>query len=291
MLSQTCIHTKSRQKQSKMNHQVKPRRRYCKRNRQSLTDKEIDVRNPEFSTAIVARAEQELENTQRAAIASVRKVAQQLDLPTDDSALQTYTEGTNGDLQHITQYMMKSSRDTGSYEHGLSIKPRPQSKSVAIVNRAWEEKFLHEPKPFERPCVNSFNNSCFASKLVSDKRLTLCEFYFPGETQKTDTTDLRPCLLCLRAEAFRSFVQVRCSQCEINENLIFQRIGNIVNQRGEYCVESCFVSSTSRYEGVVHPIVLPCVKDYRVVKIDGLLHVQQLHPKPEDISKGSSFFF
>lgn len=275
-----------------MNNQVKPRRRYCnKRPRAEAVEKDIDVRSPEFSASVVARAETELAKTQHASIDAIRKVAKQLDLTTDEASLEQYTQAVGSDLDHITQYMMKSSRDTGTYAHGLSIKARAKSKDVPIVTREWEESFLHEPKPTERPCVNSFNQTCFANKLLTlgSKPMSLCEFYFPGEQQQQ--SELRPCLLCLRAEAFMNFVKVRCSQSEISENIIFQRIGNIVNQRGEYCIESCFVSSSQRYEGVIHPIVLPCVKDYRVIQKDGLRHVQQLHPKPEDVCKEHNFFF
>ena len=205
------------------------------------------MRNPEFSAQVVARAEKELAETQHAAIEAVRKVARQLDMSTEAADCEAYSKGVGSDLQNITRYMMKSSRDTGSYEHGLSTKLRPLSKEVPIVTRKWEEKFLHEPLPTERPCVNSFNQKCFGSKLLpkSAKPMRLCEFYFPGEVL-SESTELRPCLLCLREEAFKNYVQVRCSQSEIKNNVIFQRIGNIVNQRGEYCIESCFVSSTKR---------------------------------------------
>lgn len=200
-------------------------------------------------------------------------------------------------LQEISRYLTRLPHD--SLTSAAAMARFSNTRDVAVLCRAWEEKFLHEPSGNERPCVNRASRSCFASKIINngirDKDFGLCEFYTQPEYESIRKSGfvwpvaLSPCLLCLRAEAFARFLEARCNGVGCASNVNYASISNIVGQTGEYLPESCFLSSSKRYEGIVDPIVIPNVRDYEMTTVCGIRHLRQLHPKPEHVV--SKFFF
>ena len=158
---------------------------------------------------------------------------------------------------------------------------------------------MHEPVGSERHCRNWLSRSCFAGLLesngVKDPSFGLCEFYTEPELVDIQNsgwvwpTGARLCILCLRAEIHTRFMAARCNNQRVVSNVAYSPIANIVEEEGEYCVESCFVSDPDRYEGVMEPVVIPTVHDYTVYRANGVRHLKQLLPKPGDVK--SNFFF
>lgn len=275
-----------------MNKVRKPRRRYSRRSVEQTGGHQTDMCNPETLLTNVNRVEKQLYQHQQETLLAARRVAKHFDVQDTEGACEAVRE----DLQPITEYLMQSYRDTGQV-HGHNTKMSTLPKTM-LVHREWEEKFLHEPMGNERPCQNSHSGTCFASKLscngITQKDLTLCEFYLPSEMQEIESgkthewpKQLRPCLLCMRAEAFRNFLKIKCCASAVPNHVVFQRIANIVGQKGEYELDTCFVSSPSNYEGILQPIVMPTLSDYNIVTKGGIKHVIQLHKKPET----NNFFF
>ena len=171
--------------------------------------------------------------------------------------------------------------------------------NTTVVRRQWEEKFLHEPSGCERACCNRSSNSCFASFIenngIVDPNFALCEFYTEMEYTEIEKKgwqwpeDLRPCLLCLRNMIFFQFLQTRCNSASALPSVNYAPIGNLVSVHGEYCAENCFLSKPEKFEGLLTPVVIPHVLDYRVSTINGIRHLQQLLPYPGQFR--SNFFF
>lgn len=174
-----------------------------------------------------------------------------------------------------------------------------QRDNVQIVRREWEERFLHEATGAERACVNATSGTCFASSIVNnhvqDPTFALCEFYTESEHAAIKEAgwswpkSISPCLLCLRAETFARFLQTRCNAMGCLSQVNYAKIGNIVGEPGEYTAASCFLSSCSRYEGVLEPVVIPTIHDYKITSINGTRWLLQQHPRPS--SAAPTFFF
>lgn len=213
----------------------------------------------------------------------------------ENSDEKEYNGSVEANINKISEYLMKSPRDTLQSQVSLFR----QKTNTVIVSRKWEEKFLHEPGPKERPCVNMLTSTCFGSKIesngITDTSFCLTEFYTPEEYavyEKNDSwpTAMQMCVLCCREHAFRQFINTRCSDCTTNTNITHARIGNIVGQVGEYCLESCFVSSPDRYEGVLEPVVIPQITDYKIYLRNGQRCVKQNLPYPEQLASQNFFF-
>lgn len=197
----------------------------------------------------------------------------------------------------LMQLLAQGPRDTmrNPTVHG-SIAAR---SATTVVRRAWEEKFMHEASGSERPCVNATTKTCFAGIIpnngVTDAALALVEFYAEEEYQEIRARGWkwpqprRPCVLCQRQAVFSRFLACRANGTSAPPGVCYSRFGNLVEQRGEYCVEDVFVSQPGVYEGVVVPVVIPAVGDYSVTSVAGIRHVRQHLPLPE--SRRSRFFF
>jgi hypothetical protein len=203
----------------------------------------------------------------------------------------------NQHLEHLAKLFTSQPHDTLST---AAARARfGQCHEISVISRKWEEQFLHEPTGCERPCVNFACGCCFAGSLqtgeLSDLNLTLCEFYVPAEYEKIKAAgwewpkEAKPCLLCLRVEIYSRFIETRCNALSCTESINYAPIGNIVGEAGEYTADTCFLSRPDRYEGVLHPVVVPTVFDYGIMLVNGSRHLKQKLPYPEDAN--ASFFF
>ena len=213
------------------------------------------------------------------------------------STTDSHTKTLNHHMSDIAQMFMRKPHDTLTTNAAYAQFTQPDD--ITILDRKWEEKFLHEPTGCERPCANAASGTCFASMLktgqINDRMLTLCEFYVPMEYEKIRVSgwiwpkEIKPCLLCLRAEIYSRFLETRCNANGCLQHVNYANVGNIIGELGEYTADSCFVSRPDLYEGVLHPVVIPTIHDYTVFVRNGNRHLKQLHAYPDDT--GPSFFF
>ena len=174
-----------------------------------------------------------------------------------------------------------------------------QQLQTTVVRRAWEERFLHEASGNERRCANARTKTCFAGRIfqngMCDKSLSLTEFYTESEYKTIENNgwvwpeQRRECLLCMRNTVFSKFMYHRCNNKQASQSVVFSPIANIVGEAGEYCLQDVFCTSPVQYEGVVLPVVIPCIDDYAVVKINGVRHLRQLLPVSS--AQRADFFF
>ena len=171
--------------------------------------------------------------------------------------------------------------------------------NVSLVTRKWEESFMREASGSERPCMHAESGKCFASMIpnngVRDPTFALAEFYTEAEHTNirksgwSFPTNRRMCILCRRYDAYSRFLSCRMNGVSTPPNVMFNSIGNMVEIPGEYCVEDVFVSHPDVYQGVIVPMVVPCISDYVVISVCGLRHLRQTLARPE--YRRSSFFF
>jgi hypothetical protein len=171
--------------------------------------------------------------------------------------------------------------------------------AVTVVTRAWDERFMHEASGAERACVNSRSHTCFAGLIqsngISDPSFSLVEFYTEDDYNLIRLDGWKwplkrqACILCRRNEAFSRMLTCRCNGTSAPAGVCYSSIGNLVEKPREYCVEDVFASKAGRYEGILVPVVIPCVSDYKVTSIGGVRQLQQLLAYPDD--RRSSFFF
>lgn len=200
-------------------------------------------------------------------------------------------------LREIASFLTRTPHDTLSSP--VAMARMQQRSNVTVLRRAWEEKFMHEASGSERPCVNWMSRTCFASQItqngVRDQNFGLCEFYTEEQYAAIKAAgwvwpeNCVPCILCLRAAIFSQFLSVRCNATGCVSNVNYANIANIVGEEGEYLPESCFVSSSDRYEGVIDPVVIPSIYDYQICTHNGVRYLKQKHPRPENCK--SNFFF
>lgn len=204
--------------------------------------------------------------------------------------------------EHISAVVHLLSRVPQDLQGAPGERTRDQvRRSVTVLSRDYEETFLEEPGRGERACVNSFHGGCFANRLrsngITGANFALKEFYLPDEWERitagkeTLPSTQRYCLLCLRERICADFFSVRCDHQQVPGLTTFSSIANIVGP-GEYDAEAVVVSGTSRYEGLVEPVVVPRVADYQVFRNKGSkLQVRQLMPRPGPQDAGPFFFF
>ena len=226
------------------------------------------------------------------------KLLQQLEETTSEMAAANLTEtDVMRSVQQMSDLLMHSPHNNLSTVTDADL--INVRTNTAIVRREWEERFLHEPSGCERACCNKASKTCFAGLIenhgITDPNFALCEFYTEAEYTELERNgwcwpeELRPCLLCLRSMIFYQLMHARCNNNQVLSSVSFAPIGNLVGVQGEYCLENCFTSRPDRYEGVLVPVVIPNVMDYKVVTQNGLRYLQQLLPYPGSFA--TNFFF
>ena len=129
---------------------------------------------------------------------------------------------------------------------------------------------------------------------IAKRKLWNMRRYVPMEYEKIRASgwiwpkEIKPCLLCLRAEIYSRFLATRFNANGCLQHVNYANVGNIIGELGEYTTDSCFVSRPDLYEGVLHPVVIPTIHDYAVFVRNGNMHLKQLHAYPDD--NGPSFF-
>ena len=147
---------------------------------------------------------------------------------------------------------------------------------VPVITRAYEEAFLREPLPGERPCVAGELCECMCIDPCSPFVAT--EFLLPGEPQPADP---QFCVLCSRKLTQKLFYDVVLSGKDVHG--LIQRYGNLCNIPGEYareCVLVCPPHAPLRCMPL--PIMSHQRSKYRVVISGGLKHLEQLRVRHED---------
>lgn len=235
-----------------------------------------------------------------ALLASRRSVVRSINPDVDEGQLESHSmelANAPSNTEELLRMLSQSPHDT--MRNRSSMGGVSQRAAITIVTRLWEEKFLHEASGAERPCANATSGTCFAGMIPSngvvDYNLALTEFYTQDQYDAIRLDgwkwppERRLCLLCRRQETFARLLACRCNGTHAPAGVSFSSIGNLVEKAGEYCVEDVFVSQPGRYEGVIVPVVIPCIGDYSVTSIGGIRYLKQCLPYPEH--RQSAFFF
>ena len=257
------------------------------------TDVEVALPGHANVTEIYSTQLQTLATRRAALVHSVNPVPVRHGLDAASLAVVSASQSTESILQMLSQSPRDTLRVRGM-DSGMLGRAH-----VTIVTRAWEERFLHEASGAERACVNGASRSCFAGLIPSngmtDASFSLVEFYTDDEYERIRRTswnwpvERKACVLCRRNEALSRLLSCRCNGTCAPSSVCFSSIGNLVEKPKEYCVEDVFVSKPGCYEGILVPVVIPCVRDYAVTSVGGIRYLQQMLPYPED--RQSSFFF
>lgn len=154
--------------------------------------------------------------------------------------------------------------------------PAPE---VPIVSKVYEESYMREPLPGERPCV--MGERCECMYIDRNAPFVGTEFVLPGEEVSSGTDDPRMCVLCYRRTTQKLFYDV-CYSGKRVQGLI-QHYGNLCNQPGEYARECMLICPPgSQWQGMPVPVMSHQRNRYRVVVRAGVKYLQQLRVAHED---------
>jgi hypothetical protein len=149
---------------------------------------------------------------------------------------------------------------------------------VPIVSKIYEESFMREPLPGDRPCVMGERCEC----MFIDKNAPFVgtEFILPGEAT-TAKDEPRMCVLCCRKTTQKLFYDICYSGKKVNG--VIQRYGNLCNQPGEYARECMLICpSNSQWQGMPLPIMSHQRNRYCVSVMAGIKYLRQLRVSYEN---------
>jgi len=145
---------------------------------------------------------------------------------------------------------------------------------VPVVSRAYEEAFLREPMPGERPCVSGELCEC----MFIDRA---CPFVAAELRLPNDPDTAQMCVLCSRATTQKCFYDM----CYLGKPVkgVIQRYGCIFGQPGEYATECMLVCPrTLGMASMPVPSMSHQRNRYSVVCHGGAKHLRQHRVAHED---------
>ena len=147
---------------------------------------------------------------------------------------------------------------------------------IAVVTRSYEESFMTARGP---PCANALECECM--KAFADKeRFIMRQFTLPSG-EKLDT-----CILCLRMETLRLFIDARANS--VIPQRTIQPYRNIVGVKGEYDIDDCISMEGELFHGVVDPFIFYTREHYRSIVYDGVRRVvQDMEDFRDGVHRGS----
>lgn len=166
-------------------------------------------------------------------------------------------------------------------------------------SRAMEEMFLREPLPGERPCVEG--DQCEGYMIPGAfKRVALVEYQTMEEIMYHREHGKwrgkrKHCIMCMRKLASFGYFFIK-SQCVAYDSsmldvgscmadkrskpLIIAPFSNLVGQ-DEYSIWDVIISSSSKYLGLIEPVVIHVRWRYQQEMRDGVAYFVQKYEKPQ----------
>lgn len=166
-------------------------------------------------------------------------------------------------------------------------------------SRAMEEMFLREPLPGERPCVEG--DQCEGYMIPGAfKKVALVEYQTMEEIMHYREHgkwrgNRKHCLMCMRKLASFAYFFIK-SQCvaydtsmldvgscvadKRSKPLIIAPFSNLVGQ-DEYSIWDVIISSSSKYLGLIEPVVIHVRWRYEQELRDGVVYFVQKYEKPQ----------
>ena len=179
-------------------------------------------------------------------------------------------------LDHILSRVPYRSMLENLFPHA----PEAEARDVPILSRAYEESFMRQPLPGERPCAMGDLCEC----VQIDKT---CPFVGVELRLPNDPEEAQLCVLCSRSTTQKCFYDM-CYLARPTHGLI-QRYGSIYGQPGEYAAECMLIPPRS-----LGPACMPVASvshqrnRYTVVTHAGIKHLKQHRVSHEDFQPPSS---
>lgn len=154
------------------------------------------------------------------------------------------------------------------------------TRDVPILSRAYEESFMRQPLPGERPCA--MGDLCECMQIDKTCPFVGVELRLPG-----DPDEAQLCVLCSRSTTQKCFYDM-CYLARPVPGLI-QRYGAIYGQAGEYAAECMLIPPRSLGPASMPvPSVTHQRNRYSVVTHGGIKHLRQHRVGYEDFQPPSS---
>ena len=152
--------------------------------------------------------------------------------------------------------------------------------NLPIITKAYEESYMREAGPGERPCA--MGPKCECMFIDHNAPFVGVQFDLPNELNSNEA-DQTPklCVLCCRKTTQKLFYDA-CYSGKRVQGLI-QRYGNLCNQPGEYSRECMLICPPSApWHCLPLPIMSHQRNRYKVQIVAGIKHLQQLRVAHED---------
>lgn len=133
-----------------------------------------------------------------------------------------------------------------------------------------------------------YGSNCQGTKVPGAKPKILREYIPLSEREKAQreplTDELRPCVLCGRKSICDDYMAIRSTADDVKDQYTIQNYRNEVNTEGEYDLRQCFMSSSTEYQGMPHPVVIHCLYWYkeRTDGVEGYLQSGYIKYQSED---------
>jgi hypothetical protein len=161
-----------------------------------------------------------------------------------------------------------------------NVTPDGGPPDVPILSRAYEESFMRQAHPGERPCVMA--DQCECMFIDQNAPFVGVEFRLQGDPETPQM-----CVLCSRATTQKCFYDI----CFLGRPIkgVIQRYGGIFGQAGEYAQEVMIIPPRAMgLASMPVPSVSHQRNRYSVVVHGGIKHLKQHRVGTEDFPRPSS---
>ena len=149
--------------------------------------------------------------------------------------------------------------------------------NLPIITKAYEESFMREAGPGERPCAMGAKCEC----MFIDHEAPFVGVQFDLPNEVNEKNDPKLCVLCCRKTTQKLFYDA--CYCGKRVKAVIQRYGNLCNQPGEYARDCMLICPPSApWHCLPLPIMSHQRNRYRVQVVAGVKHLQQLRVAYED---------
>lgn len=151
---------------------------------------------------------------------------------------------------------------------------------VPILSKTYEETYMRQPMPGERPCA--MGDQCECMRIDPTAAFTGVEIRFPN-----DPDEAQMCVLCSRATTQKCFYDM----CYLGRPIqgVIQRYGGIFGQPGEYAFECMLICPLALgLASMPVPSVSHQRNRYSVICHGGIKHLKQHRVGFEDFQIPSS---